>query len=71
MVEKTSTFYTNEFEKKKKKKKIKQTKKKKKKKKKKKHDFLTLKCCAIHLCKRLTVLRSIHAQPPLLYLLNT
>ena len=35
------------------------------------HEFLALESCAVHLCERLRVLRSIYAQPPLLYLLNT
>ena len=35
------------------------------------YEFLALESCAVHLCERLRVLRSIYAQPPLLYLLNT
>ena len=38
---------------------------------KKMYKFLVLESCAIHLCERLRVLRSIYAQPPLLYLLNS
>ena len=33
--------------------------------------FLALESRAVHLCERLRVLRSIYAQPPLLYLLNS
>ena len=39
--------------------------------KKKMYGFLALENCAVHLCERLRVLRSIYAQPPLLYLLNS
>ena len=35
------------------------------------YEFLALESCAVHLCERLRVLRSIDAQPPLLYLLNS
>ena len=35
------------------------------------NEFLALESCAIHLCERLRVLRSIYAQPPSLYLLNS
>ena len=34
------------------------------------YEFLALESCAVHLCERLRVLRSIYAQPPLVYLLN-
>ena len=34
-------------------------------------EFLAHESCAVHLCERLRVLRSIYAQPPLLYLLNS
>ena len=33
--------------------------------------FLTHESRTVHLCERLRVLRSIYAQPPLLYLLNS
>ena len=36
----------------------------------KKYGFLALESRVIHLCERLRVLRSIYAQPPLVYLLN-
>ena len=39
--------------------------------KKKMYQFLALESRTIHLCERLRVLRSIYAQPPLLYLLNS
>ena len=39
--------------------------------KKKMYGFLALENCSVHLCERLRVLRSIYAQPPLLYLLNS
>ena len=39
--------------------------------KKKMYEFLGLESWAVHLCERLRVLRSIYAQPPLLYLLNS
>ena len=35
------------------------------------NEFLALESCAVHLCERLRVLRSIYAQPPSLYLLNS
>ena len=35
------------------------------------YEFLALESCAVHLRERLRVLRSIDAQPPLLYLLNS
>ena len=35
------------------------------------YEFLALESRNVHLCERLRVLRSIHAQPPLLYLLNS
>ena len=35
------------------------------------YEFLALESCDVHLCERLRVLRSIYAQPPLLYLLNS
>ena len=34
-------------------------------------EFLALQSHTVHLCERLRVLRSIYAQPPLLYLLNS
>ena len=34
-------------------------------------EFLALQSRAVHLCERLRVLRSMYAQPPLLYLLNS
>ena len=34
-------------------------------------EFLALQSRTVHLCERLRVLRSIYAQPPLLYLLNS
>ena len=38
---------------------------------KKMYEFLGLESRVVHLCERLRVLRSIYAQPPLLYLLNS
>ena len=35
------------------------------------YEFLALESRAVHLSERLRVLRSIYAQPPLLYLLNS
>ena len=35
------------------------------------YEFLALESCDVHLCERLRVLRSIYAQPPLLYLLKS
>ena len=35
------------------------------------YEFLALESRDVHLCERLRVLRSIYAQPPLLYLLNS
>ena len=40
-------------------------------KKKKKFEFLTLESCPVYLCERLRVLRSIYAQPPSFYKLDS
>ena len=42
-----------------------------KKNKKEMYEVLALEGCAVYLCERLSVLRSLYAQPPLLYLLDS